>query len=163
MAWAKNGTPDTLSGTSDTITISDQTSTKFNQFLMHTIESGRTTMLFRVGNGSLDSGSNYAYRHCANGGSESLGTSVAQLIPYNNANVNSRFNVSYMINISSEEKLYINFLNENVTAGAGTAPERVELVGKYANTSNQFDNIGTTNSDTGDYAADSNLSAIGSD
>ena len=162
MAWIKAGTT-TLTSAGDDITISNTTSNKFNQFLMHTIESVRTTMLVRVGNGSLDSGSNYARRYNANGGSEGTTVSTTSFLGYWNGNVNSRFNVSYMLNISSEEKLYIDFLNENVTAGAGTAPERAEHVGKWANTSSQFDYIGTVNSGAGDYDTDSNISAIGSD
>ena len=66
MAWNKLGTT-TLSSAGDDITISNITSNEFNQFLMHTIESVRTTMLVRVGNGSLDSGSNYARRYSGNG------------------------------------------------------------------------------------------------
>ena len=163
MVWSKNGTPDTLTGTSDTMAISDQTSTTFNQFLIHTIESGATTTLFRVGNGSLDTGSNYAYRYSGLGGADGTSTSVGYLINYWNGDVDSRFNVGYMINISSEEKLYIGWLNENVTAGAANAPERVENVGKWTNTSNQFDNIGETNGGAGDFATDSNLSALGTD
>ena len=90
MAWIKAGTT-TLTSAGDDITISNTTSNKFNQFLMHTIESVRTTMLVRVGNGSLDSGSNYARRYNANGGSEGTTTSTTSLSGHWNGEVNSRF------------------------------------------------------------------------
>jgi hypothetical protein len=36
MAWAKNGTPDTISGAAAALVrISDLTATKFNQFMSH--------------------------------------------------------------------------------------------------------------------------------
>ena len=162
MAWRKAGST-TLGSAGDTLTVSGMTANKFNQFLIHTIESGATTTLFRVGNGSLDTGSNYAYRYSGNGGADGTSTSVGYLINYWNGDVDSRFNVGHMINIPAEEKLYTGWLLENVTAGAGNAPERVENVGKWANTSNQFDNIGETNGGAGDYDTGSNITALGSD
>lgn len=161
MAWAKNGTPDTLTTTSDTITISDQTSTKFNQTICHTIQTtSNIRMATRVGNGSIDTGSNYANRSSENGGAD--GTATSQTYHKNSGSVASdMFVINYAVNIATEEKLFISFNNVEFTAGAGNIPQRMESVGKWANTSNQFDNIQNYNDQAGDYTTGSNLSAIG--
>jgi len=159
MVWGKAGS-DTLTGTGDLMTITDLPANLSNFFISHTLASGQTEPLITFNN---DTGSNYAYRYSGNGGADGTSTSVGYLINYWNGDVDSRFNVGHMINIPAEEKLYTGWLLENVTAGAGNAPERVENVGKWANTSNQFDNIGETNGGAGDYDTGSNITALGSD
>ena len=162
LAWARNGTPDTLSGTSDTITISDQTSTKFNQYMCHMLGSGNIDSRLRLGNTSVDTGSNYADRVNNNGSSDTTQTSQDDIHVLNGAASGAdQFLVGYLINISAEEKLHIGFAIGRNTAGAGTAPQRMEITSKWVNTSNQFDNIQALNTDTGDFATSSNLSALG--
>ena len=160
MAWAKNGTPDTLTGTNAGVTISDLTSTIFNVNLSHVIKSTSTNARIRFGSSSIDTGSNYASRESNDGGTDTVRTSQTNII----AQVNNLdfFHVFYAVNISAEEKLIIIHMAENVVAGAGTAPSRAEVVAKWVNTSNQYDNVQVYPT-SGLYAIGSNISALGTD
>ena len=162
MAWGKAGST-TLTTTGDTITVSDTTASDFNQTLSHVIQtSGNIRMATRVGNGSIDTGSNYANGSSENGGAKSNATS--QTYHKNSGSVASdMFTINYAVNIATEEKLFISHNIVRSTAGSGTAPQRMNSVGKWANTSNQFDSIETVNDQAGDYASGSNLTVLGSD
>lgn len=95
-----------------------------------------------------DTNYNYSNRRSKNGGSDETRTSSDSLAGIQlNGNYNEgdwSFATSYITNIATKEKLAINkFMTQN-TAGAGTAPERVESVGKWANTSDQITEIDIT-------------------
>jgi len=162
MAWARNGTPDTLSSAGDTITISDQTSTKFNVFLVHTLpDSGQIANELNFGYTSVDTGNNYSSRFASNG-IEATRTSQND-ITLQQADYGNALGVIYALNIATEEKLIISHQVETNSTGAGSAPSRTESTGKWANTSNQFDNVRITNWATGDYGSGSNLTALTGD
>ena len=163
MAWAKNGTPSTLTGTADTLTISDLTAKTFNVFLCHTLPSGTVNNAFRIGNGTVDSGSNYAFRYNDLGAGDYAATSQTEMVIAQDASSDTRFIVFYMVNIAAQEKLGINFSVNSNTAGAGNAPFRTERVWKWANTSVQFNIAQTYNTNAGDFNTGSNLSAIESE
>jgi hypothetical protein len=159
MAWAKNGTT-TLGSAGDDLDIDTLTSTKFNMVLLHALDTGGTINVRPTFNN--DSGSNYARRGSQDGGAD--GTDVNQsILTLTNKRTSDHFIIMYMVNIQSEEKLVIQFTNTQITTGAGTAPERVEHVAKWANTSVQISDIDINNTGTGDYAIDSNISVLGSD
>jgi hypothetical protein len=163
MAWAKLGTT-TLGSDGDQIDVSISTSKKFNAVLTHAFSSGVLTDRFRVGNTTIDTGNNYAYRTNVDGAGD--GTTTSTSIMYDAlgglSNVN-KFNVQYIVNIATEEKLLIGFTVITDTAGSGTAPQRSEYVCKWANTSNQFDQFQNTNGGAGDYVTNSNTTIIGTD
>ena len=160
MVWAKNGTPDTLTSSGDTLTISDLTASTFNQLMSYQIQTGGASGAELSFNS--DSGSNYTRRWSTNGTTDSTDTSQTKTNYYYNGDY-PVFAVTYFINISSEEKLFIgNFLSQNAT-GAGNAPRRVEIVNKWANTSEQITTVTMNNTLSGDFAIDSNLSALGTD
>jgi len=161
MVWARNGTPDTLSSTADEVLISDLTSTIFNMEMCHLLASGSIQHKWRFGNGSIDTGANYAWRRSGDGGTDGTATSANEL----NANQSTAdiFAIRYTINIAAEEKLAMAFTSEQNTAGATTAPSRMEAVGKWANTSNQFDNVNAWHDNAGDFASGSNLSVLTGD
>ena len=167
MAWAKNGTPQTLTGTANTITINDQTSTKFNIFLEHKLNSGSITNDLRLGNGSIDTGANYAARYSQNGAADGTNTSTSYILGAGGGGTDAEegFLVGYIINISSEEKLTMFWGCFNNAAGSANAVNRGENTGKWSNTSNQFDNIQWNDAGGagGNFAVDTNLSAIGTD
>ena len=158
MAWAKNGTPDTLTTSGDTLTISDLTASTFNQLMSYQIQTGGQAGAELSFNS--DSGSNYTRRW----GGSSSGTDISQTkTNYYYNGVYPVFAVTYFINISSEEKLFIgNFLSQNAS-GAGNAPLRIEIVNKWANTSEQITTVTMNNTNSGDFAIDSNLTALGTD
>ena len=164
MAWAKVGT-ETLTGTSDNLDLTGITGFKFNQFMSHEIPSGNIAgdQTFNADGGSL-----YASRKSTNGAGELLHTSKAW-IEYNSSygtfTGSGIFTVGYVCWVSGEEKLQIVFQNNSSTAGAGTAPERAEMVAKYvpASLTDTFDSIKFYNAEGGDFASDSNVSVLGTD
>ena len=169
MAWAKNGTPNTLGSAGDTLTISDQTSTKFNQTMTQVFHSGTYTGIsYRLGNSTVDTGSNYASRFSYNGATD--GTAVSQTTmrcppEFTNTDYNT-FNVSYFSNYASKEKLQISHsVGPTSTAGATVAPDRGEHVNKWANTSNAIDVIEVYNqfAGSGDFNTGSELVVLGYD
>lgn len=74
------------------------------------------------------------------------------------------FNVSYIINIDSEEKLLIGHCVEQGTAGAANVPNRDEIVAK-STISAQITKITVSDSDgnANNFETDSNLSILGTD
>lgn len=162
MAWARNGTPNTLASSADTCTISDMTATKFNFVLGNMILDGAgPETKHRVGNSTIDTGSNYTTRTSLNGAADFTNTSRTSMEPEDGANYDNSFLVYYAINISAEEKLFIFPQEVRSDTGAGTAPVRSEAVGKWANTSDQFDNVQLLNVDAGSFGIDTNISALG--
>jgi hypothetical protein len=158
LVWSKNGTPNTLTGSADTVEITDLGEKKFNQCMCHIFKSGSVNYPFTFNN---DTGSNYTWRNSNNGGADGTTTSAVK-IDLSPASDDS-FNIGYFIGISSEEKLLIEFQCRPVASGAGTAPGREEVAGKWANTSNTVTEIDVTNGGSGDWLVDSNISAIGTD
>ena len=160
MAWTKAGTT-TLTGTADIIDIDPVTDNKFITLLHHGLYSGDSNGTFNFNN---DTGSNYAQRNNYAGGSE--GTSVSQTkFSYNDSSTHdSIFSVSYIVNIDTEEKLFVTHYGTVTSTSAGVAPFRAEQVGKWSNTSDEIDSIKhTQSSGGGDYLTGSNVSALGSD
>lgn len=160
MAWAKNGTPDTLSGTGDLLTITDLVAATFNVFLGHAIASGQTEPLVTFNNETTGL---YANRFSTDGGSDSTGTTENNLFLHTAANSSDNFDVMYTINISAEEKLCIYWSIGAGSAGASTVPQRREFVGKWITTGSQITEIDHTNGGTGSFLINSNLSALGTD
>ena len=130
MAWAKSSSV-TGDASSTTLTTGTIDATTFSQavFYVDTFVGGNMRL-----NG--DTGSNYARRYSANGAADETSASndkmnwLYDLAP--------AFTVSYFINISAEEKLVLSFDVEQNTAGAGSAPNRMELVFKWSNTAAQI-------------------------
>jgi hypothetical protein len=88
-----------------------------------------------------DTGSNYTRRYSANGGTDV--TSVNDTLIGLNYSAGDKLIVDYISNLSSKEKLVLSFSSEEGTAGSGNAPNRMEVVGKWANTSDPISEIST--------------------
>jgi hypothetical protein len=69
----------------------------------------------------------------------------------------------FIINNSANEKLVIGHTVDQNTAGAGTAPDRLESVAKWANTSDQITEIDVTNTSGGSFDTGSIIKVWGSD
>ena len=82
-----------------------------------------------------DTGSNYSQRFSTNGGSDSTGTSQSNIVAGYGGSGLEEFNVGYIANKSDKEKLTQTFVSSYGASGAGTAPNRRECTGKFANTS----------------------------
>jgi hypothetical protein len=76
---------------------------------------------------------------------------------------NPKFINGFIINNSANEKLVISNSIEQNTAGAGTAPQRREAVGKWAYTSGQITSVQITRSGAGSFDTGSIIKVWGSD
>ena len=110
-----------------------------------------------------DTGSNYSYRRCGNGGNDATDVSTATSygIWAGNAVQTPIFGVFYLSNKSDKEKLWQGHAVTQHTAGAGNDPERSELVTKWANTSNAVSSI--TANGTSNLASGSEVVVLGWD
>ena len=161
MAWARNGTPDTLSGTNATMTITDLTSSKFNVFLSHMIDP--STNLSVNADFDNDTSTSYADRQSLSGAADTTATSQTHFNQdADTGNDDDRFTVWYWCNISGEEKLGIGFMVNRNTAGAANPPPRGEIVSKFDTTAGQFSEVDYDTS-TGTMGIGSNLTALTGD
>ena len=161
MAWARNGTPDTLGSAGDTLQITDLTAKKINVILHHLLAnaSGIVPDLTTDNNTNTD----YASRESVDGATDTTSTNDTSIDLGNGSH--DTFQVTYGINISGEEKLFISNSVLRGASGAAGAPDRYEVVGKVDTTTNsgQYSRIDLNNSGTGDYDTGSNLSALAGD
>lgn len=163
MAWAKNGTPHTLTTSGDVLEITDLTAQKFNQGLYHTIATGNINPRIRFND---DSGTKYAQRENVNGGSgtDVTGVSATQFDTDAGESATDRFTVFYFVSISGEEKLMIAFGMDHIAAGAANAPGRKEVVGKYVPSPDaDITEVNCPNTGAGSFDTNTNLSALGTD
>jgi len=157
MAWGKAGST-TLSSAGDTITFSSLSDNRCYMVLYHDIAQGDTDPVIRFNN---DNGSNYANRINIDGTNEN--TQINTVQGAFGAPLAESFQVGYIVNIASEEKLFISSSMNLNSAGAGNAPARRETVGKWANTSDAINRMDLVNISSGSFNTDSNLTALGSD
>jgi hypothetical protein len=160
--WVELGRT-TLGSAGDAIDVSSISNKRYYMLLSDHRASGAITPILRVGNSTLDSGSNYAHRNSTNGGADGTTTSAAEIDYQLGGATTNDFGVTYVANYSSKEKLFINHMVYQSTAGAATAPPRREIVGKWTNTSNAIDIIGDQNTGAGDFNTGSELVVLGWD
>lgn len=164
MPWEKNGTPNTLAIAGDTLEITDLTATKTNQFISNIIvDSGLVSCAFTFNN---NTNSVYTSRNSTNGGTDATAvnqtSSIATSATLDTAGEQG-FNILYTVSVSGEEKLSM-FLNLDTDSGtgAGFAPNRREAVFKFVPSPDaDIISIECDNSQTGDMAINTNLSALG--
>ena len=136
--WVELGRT-TAGGAVGSIEVSSLADKRYYMVLANIIDSGGlVTEAYRLGNSTVDTGSNYAFRRSVNGAADATGTSISRYGSTTNDSPQN-FSVGYLANLSGKEKLNITHAIEQNTAGAGTAPNRMELVGKWTNTSNPLD------------------------
>ena len=111
-----------------------------------------------------DSGSNYARRNSADGGSDSTATNQSHAdMGYGiGSNSHNKFFNSFIINNASNEKLMINHVMHSGGAGAGNAPSRNESITKWANTSDQITQIKFQAIDSSGFGSGSFIKVWGS-
>ena len=153
--WVELGRT-TLGAAAASITVSSLADKRYYMILFDKLPSGNFSSFLRLGNGSVDSGSNYAFRTSQNGGADGTTTSTSSITNSTaTSDADKTFSVMYVANYSSKEKLLINNTVSQETAGAGTSPDRAQTVGKWTNTSNvinlinSFDNGAGGNLNTG--------------
>ena len=160
MAWQVNGTPDTLTVAGDVMTISDQNALIFNQAMVHDIRDGAIASRLTYNN---DTNNVYTRRQSSNGGTDT--TNINQsAIGFEVAGDGDVFAIINTLSISGQGKLIILHSVGNVATGSGTAPSRKEIAAKFVPSPDaDITRIDITNNVAGDYAIDSNLSALGTD
>lgn len=156
----------TLGSASSTITVSSLADKRYYMILDSRLGiTSASNPHFRMGSGTVDTGSNYAYRNSKDGGADAIGTAQIDIQIYApTVNTVPQFGVDYIANLSAKEKLFQGHYVGQGTLGAGNAPERSESVGKWVNTSNPLDILQSkTNVGGGNYAIGSELVVLGWD
>ena len=154
----------TLSSAGDTISSGTFTAKKYLWVQCYThATGGNITTQMRVGNTTVDSGSNYNFRYSDDGAADGSITSQTQTVLTSGDNTMDRFVNIFIINNASNEKLMISHSVNSNTAGAGNAPLRTERVHKWANTSNQINIIDIINGGAGNFDTGSFIKVWGSD
>ena len=159
MAWTKLGST-TLTSYSETIQY-NVTSNDFMMFMIHTIPDSTVHTSFQFND---DTGTSYNNNYATNGGTNYTDTNQTKLRISPDASTVPELFIGYIVNKSSEEKLIISHKIQQNTAGAGNAPNRLEVVGKWTNTSSQISNIKLMeNNQAGGFTTGSNFTTLGSD
>jgi len=159
MVWAVLGKT-TLTSSADVITVDSLPVKKHLVVQVKGIGTGGTINCNLTFNS--DTGSNYAIRESVNGGTDSTNVSQANTDNLTGTVTGNVFATINIINIATEEKLFISEGLESAS-GAGNAPERKEIVGKWANTSNAITVIKANNGGGGSYDVGSELIVWGDD
>jgi hypothetical protein len=163
--WQELADVELTSGTSGSIDTGTITAKKYLYLQLHTVPDGSTS--FSLIRFNSDSGTNYSNRYSTNGGSDASYGSANHMLFYAPLNGTERYMTAFIINKSDKEKLMIgNGVARNST-GAGNAPQRRELSGKWANTSDSITSIQIHSNDETDssrlFAAGTRLKVWGSD
>lgn len=108
-----------------------------------------------------DSGNNYVYARSANGVDDGAASGSAALIVFCAAASQDEYIVARVCNTLASEKLVLSECIRPGTAGAGNAPARDELRGKWANTTAEITQVDVINNSTGDFAAGSEVIVLG--
>ena len=154
----------TLGSAGDNINISSLATKRYNMFLVNTFDTGATEQTIRLGNGSLDTGTNYAGRGSFNGTADGTQTSDTYMRTALTGIIDQDFCVGYLTNYATKEKLLIShWVSEGDAEGSATPPHRGQKVGKWSNTSNAFDNIGVFNRTSGNFDTGSEIVVLGYD
>tara|TARA_R110000824_G_scaffold27251_4_gene92815 strand:+ start:342 stop:1367 length:1026 start_codon:yes stop_codon:yes gene_type:complete len=163
-AWEELASVDLSGGASDTISSGTFTAKKYLMYELYTEnDSGNASPYIRVGNGTVDSGSNYARRNSGNGGTDGTNASDTYFGGTWYGATSPNYITGFIINKSDTEKLGFAHGISQETAGAGNAPTRYEEVMKWVNTSAQINIIDAVNADSGDFGTNSSLKVWGFD
>ncbi len=154
----------TLSGTSQNLSVSSLPDKRYYMVLSNCIRTVSGTQYIQPDfqfNG--DTSTNYSSRWSVNGASEGTLVNYNRVHQGATTDEGAMFQVSNIANLAGKEKLVIGHEGQPRLAGAGTAPTRVEWVGKWANTSDAIHTINTWESGTGSYASGSETVILGWD
>jgi len=158
--WVELGRT-TLGSDTSPITVSSLSDKRYYMLLCdYGTQGTNNDHSFRLNN---DSGSNYSERYNFNGGTDGTFTSDTE-ININGGTANLRnFNVSYLANISSKEKLMISHAIQSNTSGATDTFTRSEIAAKWANTSSAVNRIDAVTTNGGGYKSGDELVVLGWD
>ena len=121
----------TLGSTSVTMTTPTFTNKRYYKVLVHGIQSSGSVET-GLGINGINSGNPYASRLSVDGGTEQTGINLNYIADGWFSDPNEIISEINIANLAGKEKLIIGHTGGANTAGAGTAPKRMEWVGKFA-------------------------------
>jgi len=155
--WEELASADLSGGASDTLSSGTFTSKKYLWVQYYLKASGTVDDRIEFNN---DTDTNYSNRRSDNGAADVIGVNKTVIAP--NASITtSAFTNLFIINNSANEKLVIYNSIEQNTSGSGTAPIRVEGVGKWDSIVSQISRIDIENSAGGSYDTPSRMKVWG--
>ena len=158
MVWKKLGST-TLSSYAEHITYSIASS-KFVSFMIHGIPDSTVHASFQF---NSDTNQSYNNNYSTNGGTNYTDTNQTKLRISPDSHTTPEFFITHMANISGSEKLVISHCIYQNVAGAGTAPARIELTGKWTGTAEVSAIKFYENTQAGGYNTGTNITTLGSD
>lgn len=146
-----------LTAVADVITINIPSGFRYLLIEGDIIGSGVAECLLRF-NG--DSGNNYSWRESANGAADTtLASTSSIVIRPSITNGDISFSARVM-NLATRVKKLLGVTN-GIIPGAANIPAKKEVTGQWANTTDLITSIASVNTQSGDYAADSELVVLG--
>ena len=152
----------TLGSSGDLISVASLPDKRYYMILGYYLPDGNFNGKYRVNN---DSSGNYARRNRGTGNS-SDSTALSQTEFQTDTiagNGFAQFDVGYISNLTSKEKLIIMHTIKHDGTGASTNIKRIESVGKWANTSSAINRIDCVNAAAGSFASGSECVILGWD
>ena len=151
----------TLGSSGDLISVASLPDKRYYMILGYYLPDGNFNGKYRVNN---DSGSNYARRNSGNGATDTTAVSQTEFQTDTIAgNGFAQFDIGYVSNLSTKEKLIQMHTIKHDGNGAGTNIKRIESVGKWANTSDAINRIDCVNASAGSFASGSECVILGWD
>ena len=109
-------------------------------------------------------GGNYSRRYSTDGGTDATGINEAMLGGTGTTNTDGeQWLVWYLDNFASDEKTQIAHTMFQTGTGGGNVPSSREVVGKWAESTNDIERIEVINNGGGDFSSDSEVIVLGSD
>jgi hypothetical protein len=150
----------TLGSSGDTVTVSSLDDKRYYMVLGDISATGGDTVSHVRANS--DSGANYVVRTNINKGSDSQSTGTNRLFTtHDSKSSDSRFILGYIANKSDKEKMGLYQVNENPSTGAGTAPTRIDGIGKHVQTSCALNELQLFNDEAGSFDTNGELVVLG--
>jgi hypothetical protein len=151
----------TLGSGGDLVSVASLPDKRYYMILGDYLPSSNFNGKYRFNN---DSGSNYARRNSGNGASDSTAVSQTEFQTDTIAGNNyEQFDIGYVSNLASKEKLIQMHTIKHDGNGAGTPVKRIESVGKWSNTSDAINRIDCVNAAAGSFASGSECVVLGWD
>lgn len=151
----------TLTVAGDTLSCTGLPARKYLKLLYHYNTSGGSVSPFLQFNG--DTGANYCIRFANNGGGDTSQLSQNQLVAGIGSSAQYQQGEFFIANVTALEKIVTGQSDNDGGAGAANIPGRLEMSGKWSNTSAQINRVDLINTDGGDFAIGAELIVLGHD
>lgn len=150
----------TLESAGDTISVGSLADKRYLMYLLDAKPSGVIESGYRM-NG--DTNNNYSWRQSTDGGADTTDGGTSNINGDAATPSGESFSVGYLANYATKEKLLLNHNASFSTAGATVAPNRMQSVGKHAQTSVAVNALSTQNFEAGNYNTGAELVVLGWD